>query len=157
MHTVTSWQLQVSVFQEKAMSGLPAVLIVDDDTIHQTVTGAMVEKMGFPVLAAYDGIQALAVFDEHEEHIGCILLDIHMPNMNGIEVLRHLRRMRKKVEVIFVSGYLDDAKRNQLEPLCPWGYLKKPLDFKMLLEKLTDCPGMGITSTGISDRQRKRD
>ena len=124
------------------MSGLPAVLIVDDDTIHQTVTGAMVEKMGYPVLVAYDGIQALAVFDEHEEHIGCILLDIHMPQMSGIEVLQHLRRMRKKVEVIIVSGYLDAAKRNQLDQLCPREYLKKPLDFEILLDKLTDCPGM---------------
>ncbi len=130
------------------MSGLPAVLIVDDDTIHQTVTGAMVEKMGYPVLAACDGIQALAVFDEHEERIGCILLDIQMPNMSGIEFMQHLRRMGKEVEVIIVSGYLDDAKRSQLEPLCPRGYLKKPLEYEVLLEKLTDCPGMGIASTG---------
>jgi CheY-like chemotaxis protein len=138
----------IGISGERDMSGLPAVLIVDDDTIHQTVTGAMVEKMGYPVLAACDGVQASAVFDEHEERIGCIMLDIHMPNMNGIEFLRHLRRMGKEVEVIIVSGYLDDAKRSQLEPLYPWGYLKKPLDFEMLFKKLTDCPGMGIASTG---------
>lgn len=137
------------------MSELPAVLIIDDDAIHQTVTGAMVKKMGYPVLAAYDGIQALAVFEEHENRIGCILLDIHMPHMNGIEVLRQLRGMRKTVAVIIVTGYLDDARYNQLDPLHPWGFLTKPMDFEVLLSTLTDCPGMGAISTSGQYRQQK--
>jgi len=78
-----------------------------------------------------------------------------MPHMNGIEVLRHLRRMAKDVAVIIVTGYLDDARYNQLAPLRPWGYLKKPMDFEVLLSTLTDYPGMEAISTGGEDRQQK--
>lgn len=123
------------------MSGPLAVLIVDDDTIYQTVTETMVKKMGYPVLTANDGEQALTVFDEHEQSIGCILLDIHMPQMDGIEVLRHLRSQQKNVEVIIVSGYLDETKRKQLDPLTPREYLQKPVSFDLLTATLHDCLG----------------
>ena len=121
------------------MSGLLAVLIVDDDTIYQTVTSAMVNKMGYPVLNAYDGAEALTVFSEHEQNIGCILLDIHMPHMNGVEFLRNLRNQRKNVEVIIVTGYLNEAKREQLAPLSPRECLKKPVGPDVLLTKLQEC------------------
>lgn len=129
------------------MSETLTVLIVDDDTIYQTVTETMVKKMGYPVLTANDGEQALTVFDEHEQNIGCILLDIHMPQMDGIEVLRYLRSRQKDIEVIIVSGYLDKAKREQLDPLTPREYLQKPVSFDMLMTKLHDCLGAAGASS----------
>lgn len=92
------------------MSQLASVLVVDDDNIHQAVTKAMLKKKGFPVLAAYDGPQAISTFKEHESAIGWILLDIHMPNMDGVEVFQHLRDVSKDVQVIIVSGYINQAK-----------------------------------------------
>ena len=134
------------------MSGLLAVLIVDDDSIYQTVTGAMVKRMGYSVLAAYDGAQALTIFAEHEQRIGCILLDIHMPNMNGIEFLQHLRSKNENVGVIIVSGYLNEAKREQLAPLSPREYLKKPVSFEVLTAKLQECMEAAGASSNHEDR-----
>lgn len=133
------WSVRRKALREMNVSGILAVLIVDDDTIYQTVTGAMVKKMGYPVLNAFNGAEALAVFNEHEASIGCILLDIHMPHMNGIEFLRHLRSQQKNVEVIIVTGYLNEAKREQLAPLSPREYLKKPVDPDVLQTKLQEC------------------
>lgn len=118
------------------MSRHHAVLIADDDAIQQAVIGAMVNKMGFTVLAAYDGIQAIQLFEEHEGNICCVLLDIQMPKMNGIEVLKNWRKMGKDVAVIIVSGYLDTAKRAQLAPLHPRGYLIKPVYYQELSAEL---------------------
>lgn len=126
-----------SAQRESSLPQLPAVLIADDDNIHQAIISAMVKKMGFAVFAAYDGIQAVETFEKHEESIGCILLDIQMPNMNGIQVLEHLRKVGTEVPVIIVSGYLDKAKREQLDSLYPQGYLSKPIDYQLLSEELT--------------------
>jgi len=121
------------------MSMLPTVLIVDDDDIYLNVAQSMVRMMGFPVLTARNGKQAIAVFEEQSAAIGCILLDIQMPELNGIEVLRYLRSNFDDVNVLIISGYIDQIKQAQLQTLAPQGYLNKPVSYDVLREKLEAC------------------
>lgn len=124
------------------MPTLPAVLIVDDDSIYQLITSNMVKKMGMTALAASDGIEAIQTFEEHEERVCCILLDIQMPNMCGIQTLKHFRKKGTDVPIIIVSGYLDKTKREQLDTLRPSGYLTKPIDFQILSDKIKSVIGI---------------
>jgi CheY-like chemotaxis protein len=121
------------------MSQLPAVLIADDDDVFLTVIESMVQMLGYPVLTAHDGIEAITVFKKHAKDIGCVMLDIQMPRMNGVVTLRHLREMGENVPVIIASGYLDDTNLKQLEALNPAGYLQKPVFFQALSGLLTKC------------------
>jgi len=121
------------------MSQLPAVLIVDDDDVFLSVVESMVRMLGFPVLTACDGIEAITIFQEHANNIGCVVLDIQMPRMNGIMTFQHLREMRENIQVIIASGYLDDANLAQLGPLQPAGYLQKPVFFQAFSELLKKC------------------
>jgi CheY-like chemotaxis protein len=121
------------------MSQLPAVLIVDDDDVFLTVVESMVQMLGFPVMTACDGIEAITIFQEHKNDIGCVVLDIQMPRMNGIMTFQHLREMRENIKVIIASGYLDDANLDQLGPLQPAGYLQKPVFFQAFSELLKKC------------------
>jgi CheY-like chemotaxis protein len=118
------------------MAKLPSVLIVDDEEIFLNVAKSMVKMLGLPVMTAYDGNEAIAIFQEHADDIGCIVLDVHMPRMNGIETFRHLKKMRKNVQVIIASGVLDDGIRKQLDPLHPAGYLQKPVTYQQLSDLL---------------------
>ncbi len=121
------------------MSNSPAILIVDDDDVFLAVVESMVQMLGLPVMKAHDGIEAIAIFREHGNDIGCVILDIHMPRMNGIETFRHLKEIRENIQVIIVSGYLDEANLAQLTPLHPAGNLQKPVSFQTLSDLLMKC------------------
>lgn len=110
----------------------PAVLIVDDDRIYLTIAEAMVKRMGYAVMLAGDGKEAVSLYEQHADDIGCILMDIQMPRMNGIAALENLRKIREDVRVIMISGYINLANREQLDPLQPLEYLNKPVEYKTL-------------------------
>ncbi len=81
------------------------VLLIDDDQIVQEVTGRMLTNMGFSVLGARDGIQAVELFRQHKGEIRFVLSDLTMPGMDGWETLAELRRFSPGVRVILASGY----------------------------------------------------
>ena len=123
------------------MSQLPAVLIVDDDDIFLKITESMMKMLGYPVMTASDGIEAIEIFKKHTDEIGCVVLDIHMPRMNGIVTLQNLREIRENVQVLIASGYLGETNLAQLTSLQPAGYLKKPVSFDAFSEVLKKCLG----------------
>ncbi len=84
-------------------SGL--ILIVDDEKPVREVARAILEHRGFRTLLATDGREAIRLFEEHCGEITLVLLDLTMPELDGIEVLRQLHGMRSNVPVILSSGY----------------------------------------------------
>ena len=114
----------------------PVVLIVDDEEICLTIASEMVKKIGLPVLMARDGVEAVELFEQHSLQIGCVLMDLQMPRMNGIDAFRRIREIDETMPVIISSGYLNGTYVELLKPLKPAGYLNKPMSFKDLAELL---------------------
>lgn len=112
------------------------VLIVDDEEICLTIMSEMVKKVGLPVVLARDGLEAVQTFERHGAEICCILMDLQMPRMNGIDAFRHIRECNEKMPVIITSGYLTPQNLELLEPLNPAGYLNKPVSYQDLLDCL---------------------
>lgn len=124
----------------------PAVLIADDEDIYLVITESMVKKLGLPVMTARDGVEALAIFQAHPDEIGCVILDIQMPRMDGIDTFRGLKKIRDNVLVIIASGYLDRANIEQLNSLHPIGYLEKPFTYQSISDLLRRyLPAGGLT------------
>lgn len=119
------------------MPPLPLVLIVDDEKICRTIVSSMVEKIGLPTMTAGDGLEAVDIFTQHRQEICCILMDLQMPSMNGVDACRRIREMDADMPVVFASGYLDADNRKLLDPLNPMGYLKKPIGYSELSELLS--------------------
>jgi PAS domain S-box-containing protein len=90
---------------EKPWQGEGTVLLVDDEETVLAVGREMLERLGFSVLTAEHGRQALELYERHREEIVCVLLDFTMPHMDGEETFRELRRMNPDVRVIMCSGY----------------------------------------------------
>ena len=105
------------------------VLIVDDEEICLTITSEMIKKFGLPAILARDGLEAVEIFKRQGTEIVCVLLDLQMPRMNGINAFRHIRKLDEKIPVVITSGYLTNANLELLGPLNPAGYLKKPMNF----------------------------
>jgi signal transduction histidine kinase/CheY-like chemotaxis protein len=106
------------------------VLVVDDEPAVRRATTRMLERLGLRTLAAADGEQALALYDQHADEIGLVVLDMGMPGMTGSDVFRELRA-RSKVNVLIATGY---AVEEEVQSLVSDGarILEKPFKLDAL-------------------------
>jgi len=106
------------------------VLVVDDEEIIRELATVMLEDLGFSVLLANDGEEAVQVYTANVEKICCVLLDMTMPKMDGRECFEKLIEMNPSIKVIMSSGYSEAEVTRGMQGLS--GFLKKPYDFKGL-------------------------
>ncbi len=102
------------------------LLCVEDEAAVREVEVTMLEGLGFNVIAASTGQEALALFGERKSEIGAVLLDFNMPEMNGEDVFRELRRLGESVPIILVSGYSEAEVKQRFKEGELAGFLKKP-------------------------------
>ncbi|HVE79067.1 MAG TPA: response regulator [Gemmatimonadaceae bacterium] len=113
---------------------LPSILVVDDNQDNTEIVRQYLETKGYPVTAAHDGDEALAVFETLRPAI--VLLDVMMPGRDGWEVCRIMKQhpeLGRAVRVVMVTA-LDDLedKREALQSGAD-DYLEKPFDLPQLL------------------------
>ena len=112
------------------------ILVVDDEPQVRMVIKIVLERKGFTVLTAENGHEAITVFQEKNDEIVCVLLDLTMPHMGGEETFIELHKIRNDVPVVLVSGYNKEQLNESLEDLGFAGFLKKPVSTEMLLTKV---------------------
>jgi signal transduction histidine kinase len=112
------------------------ILLVDDDPHVRKVGSHMLSRLGFRVLTAVDGFEAIEVFRAGKEEIDCILLDLTMPRMNGEEAFRELRRLKADVRVILSSGYNEQEVIQRFSGKGLSGFIQKPYTLAKLQETL---------------------
>lgn len=85
--------------------GKGVILLVDDEKALQTIGAAQLQSLGFSVLAACNGREALEVYKAHESSIDLVLMDLIMPVMGGLETYHALRKMNRHLPVVICSGH----------------------------------------------------
>ena len=113
---------------------MPRVLVVDDEAYAVELLQEFLTAKGYEVLAASDGEEALQKVKEERPHV--ILLDVRMPRMNGLEVLKRVREMDHEVGVIMVTAVHEEETGRQALQLGAFDYITKPLDFQYLERSL---------------------
>ena len=110
------------------------VLLVDDEReFVQTLSERLLMRdMGSAV--AYDGESALNMIAEDEPEV--MILDLKMPGIDGIEVLRRVKESRPEIEVIILTGHGSEADRETCMKLGAYAYLQKPVDIEVLSDTL---------------------
>ncbi|MDX8396830.1 MAG: ATP-binding protein [Mariprofundaceae bacterium] len=81
------------------------ILLVDDDEHVLSVGKDVIEEMGYQVLVASDGIEAVEIFTANHTNISLVVTDVVMPNMGGIEAVERMRLIAPEAKVIFSTGY----------------------------------------------------
>lgn len=110
----------------------PKILVVDDEVKMCFTLTKLFELSDYSVAVAHNGLEALDKIDSFQPH--CILLDIRMPQMNGIEVLRKVKQDHPEIVVIMTTAVATEESRNECLEIGAAEYLIKPIDFKELLE-----------------------
>lgn len=118
---------------ENTFSG-SKVLLVDDEVEVCEVLQQFLEDEGFEVAAAHDGEQALAKLDEFLPQ--CVLLDIRMPSLNGIEVLKMVKYRKPETEVIMVTAVSNIKIAEECMRDGAFGFIPKPVDLDYLLKEI---------------------
>ncbi len=90
------------------------VLLVDDEELVRSVAQAFLEELGWEVLEAADGQQALDLYRDQRERIDLVMLDMEMPGRRGIDLLREMKQIDPGVIAILCSGYVRDGSSDQL-------------------------------------------
>jgi PAS domain S-box-containing protein len=122
--------------KEKAYRGSGLILVVDDDEAVRNVSKRILERSGFRVLVAVDGVDGLAVFREHQSEVRAVLLDVTMPRMGGEETFRKLRQLAPDVRVLLSSGYSAQEATSRFAGKGLAGFVEKPFTPQVLVEHL---------------------
>ncbi len=110
----------------KPIEGLRLVLFVDDEAQLRNMAELMLGHLGFSMIQAGHGLEALEIFRARKDEISLVILDLTMPGMNGWETLEALRALRHDIPVILASGY-DEAKAMEGKHAeLPQAFLHKP-------------------------------
>jgi PAS domain S-box-containing protein len=120
------------------LTGTETVLLAEDDDMLRPLSKALLEKLGYTVLDAANGEDALAVAREHRGPIQLLLADVVMPAPSGRQLAQRLAESRPETRVLYVSGYTDDAivHHGMLEP--GLAFLQKPFTPAALARKVRE-------------------
>ena len=118
------------------LSGNGTVLLVDDEPFILEVGAELIERIGYRVLTARNGRQAVELFRKHCAEIALVVLDMIMPDLSGDKTFEQLRTIDPHVKVLFSSGYsIDGEALKTLNKGCN-GFIQKPFTLQDLSEKL---------------------
>jgi PAS domain S-box-containing protein len=112
------------------------VLVADDEETVRLIAGRMLGALGFRVVMAADGPEALRLFGADPGTFRLVLLDLTMPHLSGEEVFRELRRLRPDVRVLLMSGYTEQEVTTRFTGQGLAGFVQKPFQLPALLLKV---------------------
>jgi len=121
--------------------GSGTVLVVDDEEALRTMAGSALCRLGFKVLEARDGQEALEVFRANREQISLILMDLTMPRMDGEVAFRELRRAGARVPILLSSGFGPEEALQRFTGKGLAGFLQKPYRFQALVDAVREALG----------------
>ena len=118
------------------LSGVGRILFVEDEDLVREVAARLLRARGYEVLEAADGEAALALAEEYAGRIDLLISDVIMPGIDGPTLLKKARGFLGTAPVMFISGYAEAEFSDVLEGETGVTFLPKPLDIKILAERV---------------------
>lgn len=120
----------------KVPGGTETILLVEDEDLLRTLIRTILEKKGYRVLTASDGIEAIECYKNFSAEIALVLTDVGMPRMDGMNAYAQLKELNPKLKCVFASGYLDAASRMHIIETEHQYFIEKPYSPDDLLMKI---------------------
>lgn len=113
------------------------VLIVDDEVALANTLAQRLKMRDLQVETVYNGEEALSRLKQEEPDV--MVLDLRMPGMQGMEVLKEVKKTHSHIQVIILTGHGTDKEEEEARSLGGFGFLKKPADIEILADKIKDA------------------
>ena len=113
----------------------PVILFADDDELCLDVGVKILQKLGYSVLRARDGQEALEVFESNKNTVDLVILDMRMP-YNGGRAFDQLKQIKSDVKVLIASGYTEDQQIREMFKQGCIGFIQKPFSVNLLSDKI---------------------
>ena len=120
------------------IKGKETILLVDDEKEPIEVGKMMLEALGYKVILAKSGKEALTVYRENSEKIDMVVLDMIMPEMSGSETYKHLKKISSEVKVLLSSGYSFNRQAEEIIDNGCIGFIQKPFSINQLSYKIRE-------------------
>jgi len=131
------------VMKEKTLTGIiikgsESILLVDDEHVVIDVGKELLEELGYEVLLARSGREAIEIYEENKEKMDLVILDMIMPDMSGGDTYDRLKEINPDIKVLLSSGYSIDGQATEILNRGCEGFIQKPFDIKQLSQKLRE-------------------
>jgi PAS domain S-box-containing protein len=123
---------------EKPVRGKETILLVDDEEVILKVTREILESLGYLIMSAGSGQEALSLFRENSDEIDLVILDLIMPDLKGSQTYDGLRKVNPKVKVLLSSGYSIDGQATLLIERGCKAFIQKPYTVSELSKKVRE-------------------
>ncbi len=133
------YQPPIEPLRETLGKGL--VLFVDDEPELREVTAELIAVIGYQVLTASGGEEALRLFRNNRDSISCVITDLSMPEMDGWELVALLRELDRRLPILLATGFDQAQVHSRAQEHQPSGFLSKPFSLSALKEQLTKVLG----------------
>ncbi|NLO13002.1 MAG: transporter substrate-binding domain-containing protein [Clostridiales bacterium] len=114
------------------------VLLAEDNKTNQMIAKSLLEQAGIETLIAGDGKEAVALYQEHKDIIDLVLMDLHMPVMNGYEASERIRALSSKVPIIALTADVILGVREKCEKSGMFQYISKPFNPEYFIQTVKD-------------------
>jgi len=122
--------------EEKVSLGSESILVVDDEEILRHLMKDILENLGYGVMLASDGQEAVDLYREHQAKIDMVIVDMMMPRMGGKETFQELKRINPEVKALLASGYAKNTAAQGILDLGVKDFLHKPFSLEEISNKV---------------------
>ena len=133
--------------QDAVVTGSETVLLVDDEKFILDVGGEMLKAMGYRVLAANGGSEAVGIYERQGREIDLVILDMIMPDMDGKKTYEKLKAMNDNVKVLLASGYSMTSQVAEILDRGFNGFIQKPFNMIRLSNKIREILARAAVNT----------
>jgi signal transduction histidine kinase/ActR/RegA family two-component response regulator len=141
-----------SVDGEVDYHGRGRILFVDDEPMQTDVIGQMLRRLGYEVLTATSGEEALKIYNNRPESIDLVITDMTMPKMTGIDMASKMLQIRPDLAIILCSGFSETIARKKAEMVGIQNFLTKPILYKELSATVKAVISKKGVTSPVADR-----
>lgn len=142
LHKTALSPAQPAVTNQTQTGDGETILLVEDNSATRMAVGDSLEGLGYRVLSATDGVEALEVLAEHAAAISLMLSDLVMPRMGGVELARTARRRHPSLKIVIMTGHPLRENEDELRQAGIEGWMRKPFTIDELAEQVQMALGV---------------
>lgn len=113
-------------FSDDLSEGTGTVLVVDDELVVREMAADLLKTMGYEVITAENGVEAVSIYEENKDSIDLVLLDVIMPKMGGSETFNKIKEINNNANIVITSGFAVDEEIGKMINNGALGFIKKP-------------------------------